>query len=41
MFHRGCLSLTLVQNLCMRFCKENDSLVNLNEIKDYFMSHLS
>jgi hypothetical protein len=34
MFHRGCLSLTLVQNLSMRFCKENDSLVNWNEIKD-------
>jgi hypothetical protein len=41
MFHRGCLSLTLVQNFCMRFCKENDSLVNWNEIKDFFMSHLS
>jgi hypothetical protein len=41
MFHRGCLSLTLVQDLCMRFCKENDSLVNWNEIKDCFMSHLS
>jgi hypothetical protein len=35
MFHRGCLSLTLVQNFCMRFCKENDSLVNWNEIKDF------
>ena len=35
MFHRGCLSLTLVQNFCMRFCKENDSLVNWNEIKDW------
>jgi hypothetical protein len=41
MFHRGCLSLTLVQNFCMIFCKENNSLVNLNEIKDCFMSHLS
>jgi hypothetical protein len=41
MFHRGCLSLTLVQDLCMRFCKENDSLVNWNEIKDCFMSQLS
>jgi hypothetical protein len=40
MFHRGCLSLTLFQNFCMRFCKENDSLVNLNGIKDFFMSHL-
>jgi hypothetical protein len=40
MFHRGCLSLTLVQDLCMRFCKENDSLVNWNEIKDLFMSQL-
>jgi hypothetical protein len=38
MFHWGCLSLTLVQNFCMRFCKQNDSLVNLNEIKDFFMS---
>jgi hypothetical protein len=34
MFHRGCLSLILVQILCMRFCKENNSLVNWNEIKD-------
>jgi hypothetical protein len=25
MFHRGCLILTLVQDFCMRFCKENDS----------------
>jgi hypothetical protein len=41
MFDRGCLSLTLVQNLCMRFCKGNESFVNLNEIKDFFMSHLS
>jgi hypothetical protein len=40
MFHRGCLSLTLVQNFCMRFCKENDSLMNWNEIKDFFMSHM-
>jgi hypothetical protein len=41
MFHRGCLSLNLVQDFCMRFCKENDSLVNWNEIKDFFLSHLS
>jgi hypothetical protein len=41
MFHQGCLSLTLVKNFYMRFCKENDSLVKLNEIKDFFMSHLS
>jgi hypothetical protein len=41
MFHWGYLSLTLVQNFCMRFRKENDSLVNLNKIKDCFMSHLS
>jgi hypothetical protein len=41
MLHRGSLSLTLVQIFYMRFCKENDSLVNLNEIKDCFMSHLS
>jgi hypothetical protein len=41
MFHQGCLSLILVQNLCMRFCKENVSLVNLNEIKDCFISHMS
>jgi hypothetical protein len=41
MFHWGCLILTLFQNFCMRFCKENDSLVNWNEIKDFFMSHLS
>jgi hypothetical protein len=40
MFHWGCLSLTLVQDFSMRFCKENDSLVNCNEIKDFFMSHL-
>jgi hypothetical protein len=40
MFHQGCLSLTLVQDLCMRFCKENDSLVNWNEIKDCFMSQM-
>jgi hypothetical protein len=38
MFHQGCLSLTLVQNFCMRFCKEDESLVNLNEIKDFFVS---
>jgi len=41
MFHWGCLSLNLVQDFCMRFCKENDSLVNWNEIKDCFMSQLS
>jgi hypothetical protein len=41
MFHRGCLNLTLVRNLCMIFCKENDSLVNWNEMKDCFMSHMS
>jgi hypothetical protein len=40
MFHRGFLSLTLVQSFCMRFCKENDCLVNLNEINDSFMSHM-
>jgi hypothetical protein len=34
MFHQGCLTLTLVQYFCMRFCNENDSLVNWNEIKD-------
>jgi hypothetical protein len=34
MFHRGCLSLTLVRNFFMKFCKESDSLVNWNEIKD-------
>jgi hypothetical protein len=41
MFHQGCLSLTLVQDFCMRFCKENDSLVKWNEINDCFMSQLS
>jgi hypothetical protein len=41
MFHRACLSMTLVQYLCMIFCKENESLVNWNEIKDFYMSHLS
>jgi lipid-A-disaccharide synthase-like uncharacterized protein len=40
MFHLGCLSLNLVQILCKIFCKENDSLVNWNEIKDFLMSHL-
>jgi hypothetical protein len=40
MFHRGCLSLTLVQNFLRKFCKENDSLMNWNEINDFFMSHL-
>jgi hypothetical protein len=34
MFHRGRLSLTLVQNFFTKFCKENDSLMNWNEIKD-------
>jgi hypothetical protein len=41
MFHWGFLSLTLVQNFFTEFCKESDSLVNWNEIKDLFMSHLS
>jgi hypothetical protein len=41
MFQWGCLSLTLVQDFFMRFCKENESLVNWNEMKDSFMSHLS
>jgi hypothetical protein len=36
-----CLNLTLVRNFCMKFCKRNDSLVNWNEIKDCFMSHMS
>jgi hypothetical protein len=40
MFHQGFLSLTLVQDLCVKFCKDNDSLVNWNEIRDLFMSHL-
>jgi hypothetical protein len=40
MFHRGRLSLTFVQNFLRKFCKENDSLMNWNEIKDFFMSHL-
>jgi hypothetical protein len=40
MFHRGCLSLTLVQNFYPKFCKKNESLVNWNEIKDLFISHL-
>jgi hypothetical protein len=40
MFHRGRLSLTLVQNFLRKFCKENDSLMNWNEIKDFFMSHM-
>jgi hypothetical protein len=40
MFHRGRLSLTLVQKFLRKFCKENDSLMNWNEIKDCFMSHL-
>jgi hypothetical protein len=34
MFHWGCLGLTLVQKFFMKFCKENDSLINWNEIKD-------
>jgi hypothetical protein len=41
MFHRGCLILTLVRNFYMKLCKKNVSLVNWNEIKDFFMSHLS
>jgi hypothetical protein len=40
MSHRGCLSLTLVQNFFTKFCKENDSLMNWNEINDCFMSHI-
>ena len=40
MFHRRCLSLTLVQNFLKKFCRKNDSLMNWNEIKDFFMSHL-
>jgi hypothetical protein len=41
MFHRGFLSLTLVQDFRVKFCKDNDSLVNWNEKKDFFISHLS
>jgi len=41
MFHWGCLSLNLVWNFYMKFCKKNYSLVNWNEINDWFMSHLS
>jgi hypothetical protein len=41
MFHWGRLSLTLVQNFFKKFCKENDSLMNWNEIKDCFVSHMS
>jgi hypothetical protein len=41
MFHQGRLSFTLVQNFFSKFCKENDSLMNWIEIKDFFMSHLS
>jgi hypothetical protein len=41
MFHWGFLSLTWVQDFCVKFCKDNDSLVNWNEIKDCFISHLS
>jgi hypothetical protein len=40
MLHRGHLGLTLVQNFLKKFCKENDSLMSWNEIKDCFMSHL-
>jgi hypothetical protein len=40
MFHWGCLSLNLVQNFLRKFCKENDSLMIWNEIKDFFMSHM-
>jgi hypothetical protein len=36
MFHWGRLSLTLVQNFLRKFCKENDSLMNWNEINDFF-----
>jgi hypothetical protein len=41
MFHRGRRSSSLVQTFLMKFCKENDSLMNWNEINDFFMSHLS
>jgi hypothetical protein len=41
MFHRGRLSLTLVQKFFTKFCKENEYFVNWNEIKYFFMSHLS
>jgi hypothetical protein len=41
LFHRGHLSLTFVQIFFTKFCKENDSLMNWNEIKGFFMSHLS
>jgi hypothetical protein len=41
MFHRGCLSLNLVQNFYTKFCKENDSLMNWNEIKDFGMKYIS
>jgi hypothetical protein len=34
MFYQGRLSLTLVQNIFTIFFKENESLVNWNEIKD-------
>jgi hypothetical protein len=40
MFHRGRLSLNLVQNFLRKYSKENDSLMNWNEIKDFVMPHL-
>jgi hypothetical protein len=40
MFHRVPLSLTLVQTFLEKFGKENDSLMNWNETKDCFMSHM-
>jgi hypothetical protein len=40
MFHQGRLSLTLVQNFLRKFCKRNDYLMNWNERKDLFMSHM-
>jgi hypothetical protein len=39
MLNQGFISLTLVQYLCVKFYKDNDSLVNWNEIRDCFMSH--
>jgi hypothetical protein len=41
MFYRRFLSLTLVQDFFVKFCKGNESLMNWNEIKDCFMSYLS
>jgi hypothetical protein len=40
MFHRGHLSLTLVQNVLWKFRKENDYFDDWNEISDGFMSHM-